>query len=202
MLDQWSLKIIAEPLQVVAKKMHNLSVSANQVTVSGFLLGMSVLPLLVCQYYYLAMAVIILNRLCDGIDGALARIAGATDAGAFLDIVLDFIFYAAVVFGFALANPEQNAVVAAFLLFSFMGTASSFLAFAIMAQKRSISCIQYPNKGFYYLGGLAEGSETILFLILCCAFPEQFFYLAIGFATLCWITTFTRLVGGYHSLHD
>lgn len=202
MLDQCCLKIIAPPLQAVARKLNNLSVSANQVTVGGFLLGMCVLPLLMHQYYYLAMVVIVLNRLCDGIDGALARIAGASDAGAFLDIVLDFIFYAAVVFGFALANPEQNALVAAFLLFSFMGTASSFLAFAIMAQKRSISCMQYPNKGFYYLGGLAEGSETILFLLLCCVFPVQFVYLAFGFAALCWITTLTRLVGGYYSLYD
>ena len=54
--------------------------------------------------------------------------------GGYLDIVLDFLFYAGVVFGFSLAQPEHG-VYAAALLFAFMGTASSFLAFAIFAPK-------------------------------------------------------------------
>lgn len=200
MLDQWSLKVIAPPLKVIAKKLNKLNVTANQVTTTGFFVGMTAVGFLAFEMYFLAIFAVIFNRICDGIDGALAREAGATDAGAFLDIVLDFIFYAAIVFGFALANPEQNALTAALLLFSFMGTASSFLAFAIMAERRAIPKIQYPNKGFYYLGGLAEGTETIMFLLLCCLFPELFCYLAIAFALICWITTVTRVVGGFYSL--
>ncbi|WP_435891264.1 CDP-alcohol phosphatidyltransferase family protein, partial [Klebsiella pneumoniae] len=41
--------------------------------------------------------------LLDGLDGALARRRGLTDAGGFLDIALDFLFYALVPFGFILA---------------------------------------------------------------------------------------------------
>ena len=200
MLDQWSLKIVAPMLRGSAEYLYDKGVKANQVTITGFFVGMSVLLLLSFELYYLAIAAIVFNRVCDGLDGAIARQAGASDAGAFLDIVLDFIFYAAVVFGFALANPEQNALAAAFLLFSFMGTGSSFLAFAILAQKRSIPNMQYPNKGFYYLGGLAEGTETIIFLVLICLFSQWFCYLAIGFGLVCWITTITRVVGGYYSL--
>jgi phosphatidylglycerophosphate synthase len=200
MLDKWSLKIITPPLQWVAKKLHRAGVSANQVTITGFVVGLSVVGLLMWQQYLLAFAVIIFNRICDGIDGALAREAKATDAGAYLDIVLDFIFYAAVVFGFALANPEQNGVAASLLLFSFMGTGSSFLAFAIMAERRSIQSMQYPSKGFYYLGGLTEGTETIVMLLACCLFEQYFVYIAIIFSVMCWLTTITRVVGGYHSL--
>ncbi len=200
MLDRWSLKLVAPPLKYLAKKLHQLDVTANQVTVIGFAIGLTVIPLLAMKLYLLALLAILFNRLCDGVDGALARERGATDAGAYLDIVLDFIFYAAVVFGFALADPDQNALAAALLLFSFMGTGSSFLAFAIMAERGSIQSMQYPNKGFYYLGGLAEGTETIVLLLACCLFPAYFVWIAVVFSVICWLTTVTRVFGGYYSL--
>ncbi len=117
---------------------------------------------------------------------------GITDCGGFLDITLDFIFYAAVVLGFALAAPA-NALPAAILLFAFMGTGSSFLAFAIMAGKRGIDNPVYHHKSLYYLGGLTEGSETIALFVLMCLWPAAFAPLAYGFALLCAITTLTRL---------
>lgn len=200
MLDRWSLKIIAPPLQRLATVIRQKGVSANQVTITGFCVGMLVLPALALQWYGFAALLIVFNRLCDGIDGAIARQTQATDAGGFLDIVLDFIFYSAVVFGFALANPAENAMAAATLIFAFMGTGSSFLAFAIMAERRSIKSMVYPSKGFYYLGGLAEGTETIALLLACCLFPEYFVYIAFVFSVICWLTTLTRVVGGYHSL--
>lgn len=200
MLDRWSLKIIAPSLKKLATELQRVGVSANQVTITGFVVGLTVIALLALHYYFAAILVIVFNRICDGIDGELARLNGPSDEGAFLDIVLDFIFYSAVVFGMALSDPQQNALPAAFLLFSFMGTGSSFLAFAIMAQRKSIVSIEYPNKGFYYLGGLAEGTETILFLLAFCLMPGNFFWLAIVFGVICWLTTCTRLIGGYYSL--
>jgi len=200
MLDRWSLKIIAPPLKSAARALHKRGVTANQVTISGFCIGLCVMPLLAFHYYFLAALVILCNRIFDGLDGALAREGLPTDSGAYLDIVLDFIFYASVVFGFALAHPEQNALAAAGLLFAFMGTGSSFLAFAIMAERRTITSMEYPNKGFYYLGGLAEGTETIVLLVACCLFYAQFVYIAYFFTAICWMTTLTRVIGGYHSL--
>lgn len=200
MLDRWSLPIITPLLERVAGELHRKGVSANQVTITGFVVGMLVLPALALQYYSLSILLILFNRLCDGIDGALARRTGATDSGAYLDIVLDFIFYSGVVFGFALADPMQNALAAAALIFSFMGTGASFLAFAIMAERRAIKSMVYPSKGFYYLGGLAEGTETIVILLLCCLFSSYFTWLAYVFCVICWVTTVTRIVGGYHSL--
>ena len=131
---------------------------------------------------------------------ALARMTATSDAGGFLDIVLDFIFYSAVVLGFALANPVTNGLAASVLLFTFVGTGSSFLAFGIMAERRGIYNIVYPHKGFYYLGGLAEGTETLLCLVLFCLFPAHFPLLAYCFASICLVTTLTRVVGGYFML--
>jgi CDP-alcohol phosphatidyltransferase. len=77
-------------------------------------------------WYLAALVAIVLNRLLDGLDGALARLRGLTDAGGFLDIALDFLFYALVPFGFALAAPADNAIAAAWLLFAFMGIWQQF----------------------------------------------------------------------------
>lgn len=200
MLDPWFIKRIKNPLHLLAKMAHSRGYSANQVTVTGFVIGMCVIPLLAFQHYWLALAVILINRILDGVDGAIARIQGTTDAGGFLDICLDFLFYSAVPFGFVLAEPSINAVAGVLLIFSFIGTGSSFLAFASIAAKRKLSDPTYQHKSLYYLTGLTEGSETIICFVLLCLFPSNFTQIASVFASLCFITTITRIYNGYHIL--
>ena len=106
------------------------------------------------------------------------------------------------VLGFALADPTQNALVAALLLFAFIGTGTSFLAFAIAAKQQAIERPHFPNKAFYYLEGLTEGTETVAALVIFCLFPAYFPTLATLFAIACLITTATRLWGGYWTLRQ
>ncbi|WP_404969600.1 CDP-alcohol phosphatidyltransferase family protein [Vibrio campbellii] len=200
MLDSLSIKIIKWPLTQSAKLIDKCGVTANQTTLFGFALGCFALPVLIAEQYTLALAFILLNRICDGLDGALARIQGITDAGGFLDISLDFLFYSLIPFGFVLANPEQNAVAGAFLIFSFIGTGSSFLAFAIMAGKRGIDNPVYKHKSLYYMSGLTEGTETIGCFVLFCFFPQHFAVIAYIFGAACWFTTFTRIYSGFQTL--
>lgn len=197
MLDKHFIKLLKWPLDTSAKQLVKLDISANKVTVLGFIFGLMVIPSLAFQAYGFALLFILINRICDGLDGAIARQTKPTDLGGYLDITLDFIFYSAVIFGFALANPEQNALAAAFLIFSFMGTGSSFLAFAIMAEKRHIKQLDYGKKSLFYLGGLTEGAETIGLFILICLFPDYFVVAAWIFASLCWLTTGTRIYASY-----
>lgn len=200
MFDPFFIKQLKSPLQKLAWRIDAMGIRANQITFFGFFVGMMSLPALYHQAYGLALLCIVINRLMDGLDGAVARVQGPTDLGGYLDITLDFIFYSGVVFGFVLANPEANAVAAAFLIFAFMGTGSSFLAFAIMAEKRSIERLEYGNKSLYFLGGLAEGAETIGFLVLICLLPNSFVELAYVFGLVCWITTVTRIYAAYQTL--
>jgi phosphatidylglycerophosphate synthase len=147
------------------------------------------------------LALLLLNRLADGLDGAVARRgAGLTDRGGFLDIVLDFVLYSGIVFAFALADPARNALPAAFLIFSFVGTGASFLAFAVMAAKRGIATEARGRKSLYYLGGLTEGAETIACLALFCLVPAAFPALAWGFGALCWLTTAVRVITSVRAL--
>lgn len=200
MIDPWWIKQLQRPLQRAAQVAVRLGVSANQVTVVSFLLGMLAVPALAFEQYAVALIAILLNRLGDGLDGAIARIDGTTDAGGYLDISLDFIFYSAVPFGFLLADPMQNAVAAGLLMLTFMGTGATFLAFAAIAAKRGIDNPNYPNKSLHYLGGLTEGFETIAVFVLMCVLPQFFVDLAYGFALLCWITALSRLYAGYRTL--
>ncbi len=202
MLDRFSIKVIRWPLAQSAKLLDSLGVTANQTTLFGFALGCLAFPALIAEQYTLALIFIALNRICDGLDGALARIQGISDAGGFLDISLDFLFYSLIPFGFVLANPEQNAVAGAFLIFSFIGTGTSFLAFAVMAGKRGIDNPVYKNKSLYYMSGLTEGTETIGCFILFCVLPQHFAVIAFLFGAACWFTTFTRIYSGFQTLNE
>ena len=193
MLDRTILDKTRSMLSNLAKQLLKRNITANQVTVAGFIVGMTAVPLIILDYTYLALACIILNRLLDGLDGTLARMSTPTDRGGFLDIVLDFIFYSAIPLAFAIANPESNALAAAVLIYAFIGTGCSFLAFATIAEKRKLVSTEFPDKSFYYLGGLTEATETIIIFGIMCLFPTYFSLLAYGFATLCAITTVLRI---------
>lgn len=185
-----------------ARRLVALGVTADQITLVGFLVGLLSLPALAFGLYGLGLVLIALNRVMDGLDGAVARLTAPTDRGAFLDIALDFVFYALVPLGFALADPERNALPAAVLIAAFVGTGSSFLAFASVAAKRNLEAENYPSKGIYYLGGLTEGFETIALFVAVCLVPAWFAGLAYVFAAACAITTVTRWRQGWVALSD
>ena len=134
------------------------------------------------------------NRLCDGLDGALPQRAGATDRGAFLDIALDFFFYGAVPFGFGLADPQSNALPAALLLLQVTSAPARVFCqprFALRAP-RHWGGQDFPRKGLAYIGGLAEGGETIAVFAAMCLWPSWFPGLAYAFAALCLVTAAGR----------
>lgn len=201
MFDAALRKVIDPALNFAGSKIAEMGVPANTVTLVGFFLGMAAIPFLAQEYYSAALLLILINRVFDGLDGAVARQSLLTDFGGYLDIVCDFIFYAGVVFGFALAKSE-NALAAAFLVFSFMGTTSTFLTYAIMAEKKKLTTDIRGIKSLYYLGGLTEGGETILAFILFCLLPDYFVQIALIFGAMCWITTCTRIYAAWISFRE
>jgi phosphatidylglycerophosphate synthase len=192
MLDSRIRRRIDPALDRCGRFLARLGVGANAVTVLGFLFGVAAWVALAFREYNLALVFVALNRIADGLDGAVARVRGGSDLGGYLDIVLDFFFYAGVPFFFAVGRPE-HALPAAFLVFSFVGTGSSFLAFSALAAKRGVTTEVRGKKAIYYLGGLTEGAETIAVFVLICLFPDWFPVIAWAFGGLCWLTTATRV---------
>ena len=113
---------------------------------------------------YLCIFFLFLNRFCDGLDGALARLVGQTDIGAFYDIVSDFLFYSLFPISFIFLDIE-NAYSICFLLLSFVATQTTFLASAWIVEKNKFLISDNQKKSFFYIGGITEGFETILVLL-------------------------------------
>jgi len=202
MLDRFIVPILKAPLKRVALQCVHKGFSADKVTVVGFAIGLLAVAALAAGYFLIALALLFFNRLADGVDGEIARQNGSTDAGAFLDIILDFIFYAMFPLGFALYNPSENALAAAVLIASFVGTGASFLAFDSFAQRRKIEHPEFGYKGLYYLNGLAEGTETIIAFVLMCLLPQHFVLIASLFALVCAVTAINRVVFSYKTLRN
>ena len=185
-------------LKPLARRLAASGVQADHISIGGFALGLAAVAALTQGEMSAALVLLGLNRLADGLDGAVARILGPTARGAFLDISLDFVFYALYPLGFALWEPS-NALPAAVLIAAFMGTGSSFLAFAAVAAKRGDVSTAFPRKGIYYLGGLTEGFETILVFCAMTLRPDAFAAIAYVFALACAVTTLTRWRYGWTS---
>lgn len=193
MFDARLRPLIDPPLNAVGRTLAATGLAANAVTAIGLGFGLAAAALIALGYPLLALPLLLANRLADGLDGAIARATSRTDLGGYLDIVFDFLFYGAVPVAFALADPAANGVAAAVLLFSFYANGAAFLTFAIMAERRRLETSRQGLKSLYYLGGLAEGAETILVFTLMCVWPDSFAVLAYSFAALCGLSAAARI---------
>lgn len=197
MLDRHLLPLLRPVLDGAARALVRRGIGADAVTWTGFALGMGAAVVIAVQAWAVGLTLLLASRVADGLDGAVARCTRPTDRGAFLDISLDFLFYASIPLAFAVADPDRNALPAAVLLATFIGTGSTFLAYAVLAERRGLSAAEYPTKGFFYLGGLAEATETLAVFAAMCLWPQAFGVLAYAFAALCAVTAATRLVAGW-----
>jgi phosphatidylglycerophosphate synthase len=143
-LDRAASAALAPLLQALARALVRAGVGADGITLAGFAIGVAAAVAIALQHPLWGLGLIAASRLCDGLDGAVARLTAPTDRGAFLDITLDFLFYASVPLAFALADPAANALAAAALLAAFIGTGSSFLAFAVL--RTSTRCAARPTR--------------------------------------------------------
>ncbi|HEV7252856.1 MAG TPA: CDP-alcohol phosphatidyltransferase family protein [Mesorhizobium sp.] len=194
MLDGWARRRIDPALDAMGAGLAARGVSADAVTFLAFGLGMAAAAAVWAGWFLLALALLLVSRLGDGLDGAVAKASRRTDRGGFLDIVLDFTFYSAVPLSFVLNDPVANGVGGAVLLFSFYVNGASFLAFAVLAAKRGLSSEARGKKSIVFTTGLAEATETILAFALMCLFPAWFSTIAYAFAVLTLYTALSRIV--------
>jgi phosphatidylglycerophosphate synthase len=199
MLDAAVRRRIDPPLDTAAVFLSRAGVTANTLTVAGFVAGIAAVASIGGRQYALGLTLYVFNRVLDGLDGAVARRTSVTDLGAYLDIVFDFIVYSGVPLGFAIADPSR-ALAASFLIVSFVCTGTTFLAFAVFAAKRGLSTELRGRKSFYHLGGLTEGTETFVTFALMCLFPQAFDLLAYAFGTLCLVTSAGRVAAAVTAL--
>jgi len=194
MLDAYARKLIDPPLNSLGQRLAQMGWTANSVTLVGLGLGLLAALLIGLGLPGLALLPLFLSRLADGLDGAVARATRKTDFGGYLDIAADFLFYGAIPFAFVAMNPGANGVAGAFLLLSFYVNGTSFLGYAILAEKAQMESNARGVKSLYFTGGLLEGTETIAFFVLLCLWPVGFALMAWIFGTLCFVTALSRVL--------
>ncbi len=191
MFDAKLRPLIDPSLNRLGRVLAGAGVTANALTFTGLALGLGGAAAIALGHVGWGLALILANRLLDGLDGAVARARGPSDLGGYFDIVADFAFYVSVPLGFGILSAA-NTLPAAVLIASFVLTGVSFLAFAVIAGKRGATTEAHGRKSFFYSTGLAEGTETIAVFIAMCLWPAAFPVIAYAYAGLCALTVVQR----------
>ena len=202
MLDGKARELLDPVLDKMAQNLVKVGIRANTVTLGAFAIGIAAAICIANQYFIAGLFLLLLSRLGDGLDGAVARLTQKTDFGGYLDIVLDFAFYGMIPAAFIIANPTQNAASGAVLIVSFYVTGASFLAYAIMAEKHGLETTNRGEKSLYFTTGLAEATETIAVFVAFCLFPEWFVPIAWGYAVICFYTAVSRIMQAKSNFPD
>lgn len=199
MIDARATALLRPALDSAARRIVGAGIGADTVTLVGFAVGLLAAGLIAAGHPLAGAIGIVVSRLLDGLDGAVARQTRPTARGGFLDISLDFVFYASIPLAFAVANPVANALAAVCLLAAFVANGTAFLAYAVTAGQRGMTSLAYPDKSFYFLGGLAEATESLVAFLAMCVWPQYFALLADGFAVLCAFSAVARLAAGWQT---
>lgn len=202
MLDRYARRLIDPPLNAAGKMIVARGVSADQITLIGLGLGLIAALFVSFGWFLFALIPLLLSRVADGLDGAVARASRKTDFGGYLDITSDFLFYGAIPASFVFVDPASNGAAGAFLLTSFYFNGASFLGFAILAEKNGLMTNAQGQKSLYYSNGLLEGTETIAFFVALCIFPQYFIPLAYIFGLLCFSTAALRIYAAKQTYTD
>ncbi len=208
MLDAASRRVLDAPLNRVAAVLDRPGITPDRLTVAGLVVGLGSAAAAATQLWGLALALWLVSRLADGLDGPLARRrrrvparGRPSEAGGFLDITADFVVYGSTVVGVAIgASAGFGAPWWPFLLvlLTYYINGTAFLAFSSIAERtgRTID----DGRSLSFLGGLAEGTETILVHSAWLLLPALAAPIALGWAAVVAVSAVQRVVAGYRDL--
>ncbi|MEO7059172.1 MAG: CDP-alcohol phosphatidyltransferase family protein [Lapillicoccus sp.] len=198
MLDARARRILSPTLDAVGARLADAGVPALALTAAGWVAGLASCAAVLAHAWPWALTLWLVNRLLDGLDGPVARRNGASDLGGFLDIVADFSIYAGFVVAVAIAQPEaQLACLALLTAYYLSGTA--FLALSSILERRGAS-LAADGRSLRFVGGLAEGTETVVVYALICVMPDRAALIAWLFTAAVTITAAQRITLGVHTL--
>jgi phosphatidylglycerophosphate synthase len=191
--------MLGPALEAAGRRLAAAGVPPGAVTAAGWAAGAGACTATALRAWPLALGLWLANRLLDGLDGATARAGSATDAGGFLDIVADFSVYAGVILGLAIAIPGARLACVA-LLTAYYISGTAFLALSSLAERRRQRL--GDDRSLRFVGGLAEGSETIAIYLLLFLLPQHATVIVWAFTAAVAITAVQRIVTGLRLLRD
>jgi len=154
------------------------------------------------QLYIVAFGLWIFNRVLDGLDGLIARLHNKqSDLGGYVDILTDFVAYAALPIGLAAGSPSNELYLAlAFMLASFYVNVASWMYLAAILEKQAARDIETQTT-IVMPPGLIGGFETIVAFGAFTLFHQYLTILYIAFTILVLITILQRSVWAKNTLN-
>lgn len=202
MLDRPARRTLRPALEAVARPLHRAGVSPNALTGVGLAVGVAACVAAGLAAWGWALALWLANRLLDGLDGPVARLAWSEDSrraelGGYLDIVADFLVYGAFVAGCAVGRPDAR-LACVVLLVSYYVNGTAFLAFSSVAERLRARGDERVgaagDRSLNFVGGLAEGTETVVAHGLMVLVPSWMVTTAWVFAGIVAVTVVQRVV--------
>jgi phosphatidylglycerophosphate synthase len=188
------LKKLSAPLLVPSSAhLARLSVRADLLTALGFAVGLAAILAIATHNDLIGLGLLLLNRLFDALDGALARQTRVTGRGAFLDMTLDMIVFAGLPFAFALADPSR-ALAGAFFIFAIAASGASAVFFNVLEGR--------GGSLFGYIGRIMEDTELTLAFAIACVVPAWFSVVAYVAGALCFVTAGARIAAAVARLGE
>lgn len=170
-----------------------LRLHPNAITAIALLPGAAAAVCAAHRHWGAAIALFITNRVIDGVDGAVARMTGKqSDLGGYLDIMADFLVYAALPITIWIGADHPDARATVCLLAAFYVNAASWMYLSALLEKRGrsgagVTSIAMPT-------GVIEGSETIAFFVAFLALPQLSYRLFVAMAVFTLLGAALRLV--------
>lgn len=199
MLDAPVRRALAPALDRIGAVLADAGVPPLALTASGFAAGLAACVAVTRHAWAAALVLWLVNRLLDGLDGPTARRCGATDLGGFLDIVADFTVYAGFVVAVGVAVPDARIACLA-LLTAYYVSGTAFLALSSLLERRGSPGVATDRRSLRFVGGLAEGTETVIVYVLFCLLPQHAELIAWVFAAAVAVTVVQRVALGVHLL--
>lgn len=172
-------------------------VPPNLISVVALLFGIGAAAAAAKAAFSVGLALWLANRIIDGLDGTVARVAERqSDFGGYLDILLDFVVYAAIPVGFAISSIDRPVLIWAVALEgAFFVNACSWMYLSAVLEKRAsgaratgeLTTVTMPP-------ALVAGFETVVFYALFFLFPEKLALLFGIMTTLVGINIVQRLL--------
>jgi phosphatidylglycerophosphate synthase len=200
MLDSRLRTLTAPALDAAGRRLARAGVPPAALTGAGWAAGAGACAATALRAWPVALGLWLANRLLDGLDGPTARTGGRScEAGGFLDIVADFSVYAGIILGLAIAVPGARLACVA-LLTAYYVSGTAFLALSSLAERRRAQL--GDERSLRFVGGLAEGTETITAYVLLFLLPGQAVLIAWAFTAIVAVTAAQRVVIGARLLRE
>ncbi|OEH84979.1 CDP-alcohol phosphatidyltransferase [Desulfuribacillus stibiiarsenatis] len=186
MLDTHARKYIDPCLLWTAKRFISWRLTANQVTVIAFIVGVSTFFWITTGQPLVAVLFLWFSGFLDSVDGTMARLTKQTSAwGTVMDVTFDRLVELAVIIALALLYPDT---LFAMLLLTgaIVVSMTVFLTVGAVSEKQSM-------KSFYYQAGVMERTEGFILLSIMMLFPSVLYYSTLVFAGLVFFTACQRL---------